>query len=113
MPTPKYWHVTMKRGRKPHLTLFTSHQLGSGSMALCGHPLPQNARKGSAKTINIPVGNECEKCLISGGYLKKPKPTVMDRHLKNLINAGKMLHDYGLSGPEIADVFRKINQRAS
>jgi len=53
MPTPKYWRVLMKGGRKVHLTPFVPEQ-GSGNLALCGRVLSEDARKGSAATIIIP-----------------------------------------------------------
>jgi hypothetical protein len=110
VPQPKYWRVMTKRGRKAHLTPFAANE-GSGNVALCVQELPEDMRKGPAKTVASPAGDECGRCLVLCGYLKRPKPTAEDRRLKNLINAAKMLQDYGLTAPEIADVLRKINER--
>jgi hypothetical protein len=47
----------LKVGVRVHLTPFTPEQDASGNTALCGHSLPEDDRKGSGKTISIPVGD--------------------------------------------------------
>jgi hypothetical protein len=102
---PRYWRITSQRGRKAHLTKFEPGK-GSGDVALCGKALPENTRKGSATTINEPIGNECEQCLKKSGYLKNPPLTLEQRQLRATVNAVRhLVENFGLKGTDVVEVF--------
>jgi hypothetical protein len=106
---PKYWRVTIKGGRKAHLTNFTP-DLGSQGSALCGKLLPEDRRKGSAATINEPIGNECVECLYASGHLQRPRVKISpeDRHRRNALNLATFLRDHlDMTPDEIKGVFAR------
>jgi hypothetical protein len=85
MSKPQYWRVNVKGCHYPHLTRFVEGQ-GSGTIALCGKPLPDDSRKQPApRTVPKPLGDECRVCL------RKCPDFQLARNLKDL----------GLSNPEI------------
>jgi hypothetical protein len=111
---PKFWRVTIKGGRKAHLTKFTP-DFGSQGSALCGKLLPEDRRKGSAATINEPIGNECVECLYSSGHLQRPKVKMgpEDRHMSNALNVAKFLRDHlDMTPDEIKGVFDRLPPRS-
>ena len=100
---PKYWRITAQHGRKAHLSEFKPDQ-GSGNVALCGKPLPENLRRGSAMTINEPIGNECEVCLRKAGHLNRTV-TAKERQLQATANAVRFLiENLGLKSSDVVDV---------
>jgi hypothetical protein len=110
---PKYWRVTIKGGRRAHLTKFTP-DLGSESNALCGKLLPEDRRKGSAATINDPIGNECVACLYVSGHIKRPKVEISEeeRHSRSAANLAKFLRDHlNMTPADIGSVFSDLNKR--
>lgn len=112
-PMPKYWRVTIKGGRKAHLTKFTP-DFGSESTAICGKMLPEDRRKGSAATINEPIGNECIECLCASGHLKRPKTEISEeeRRLQTVVNIANFLHDHlSMTPADIRSVLDDLNKR--
>lgn len=118
MAIPKYWRVMVKGGRKAHLTAFIPGE-ASGNLALCGRILPEDARtRGSSRTISEPDGDECDRCRVVSGNLKKPKRelTKEQRHeierYRAIAIMPKLLRELGLNDSDARALMESVLQQA-
>lgn len=99
---PKFWRVQPKRG-KAHLTRYVADS-GSGNVAICGKDLPADQRRGSAKTIEMAHGDECQRCLLLAGFgeLIKRRPrrhkTEDELRLAAFVKLSKKLGAWRIDG---------------
>jgi hypothetical protein len=112
MAGPRYWRVVPKRG-KAHLLPFLPGT-DTSDQALCGRLLPvdQRSRDVGAAGIVDPHCDECKKCLIVAGYIKKERLTdeqlAMLRRLRAFERLAQNLTDIGLSDEERREYLRNL-----
>jgi hypothetical protein len=88
---------------------------GSGDLALCGQTLPEDGRRGTPRTINEPLGDECKACRIASGHLKRPprrKPTEDERKAiafyTGIVKTGECLIRLGMSPSDAASALKNF-----
>jgi hypothetical protein len=98
---PGYWSVLLKRSPRRHLTKYLEGS-GSGLLALCGKRLPEDARRGAARTISKPTGTECEACLKKAGYMDPHK-----KWLKAIPKIAEQASQVGFSPKQVLDLIAR------
>ena len=108
--SPRFWRVTVPRGSDAHLIPFAADQ-ASGTTALCGLSVSEDECPGVQDAVVVPVGDECEKCLIMAGLLeiKEPKPlTPLQRMIHDLTEISATLDELGYTKDEKKVLLQKV-----
>jgi hypothetical protein len=108
--SPLFWRVTVQRYRNVHLIPLAPGQ-ASGTTALCGQSLSEDERPGLQDRVVVPLGNECEKCLIMSGFFKRKeaKPlTPLQRMMQDLAEMSATLDEFDYTKDEKKVLLQKV-----
>ena len=97
-------------GSNAHLIPFATGQ-ASGTTALCGQSLSDDQRTGFEDAVVVPLGDECDKCLIIAGFVrrKEAKPlTPLQSMMQDLAEISVALDEFGYTKDEKKGPLQKV-----